>query len=243
MRALLTAGLTLALLVPAAASAQTMPDGGGQGGPPGGGPPPGMQRPPRIKPPEPIARKDFDRAVEKLFRAGDADRDGQVTRGEVAGMIEARKTRVVAERFAAIDADRNQAISMAEFAAWQGQLGSAVLDEGASAGRPLGELVAEEVRVEFKDDMEGQALSRLIEPLNAVMLATANTDYDGGVSLAELLAYQGRKFDAADTNKDGWLTMDEIQKLAPGGPGGPGDFRRPPEGSAPPGRPLASLGQ
>jgi hypothetical protein len=222
MRTKLAAALTAALLFPASAGAQQGPPGGDEPRDYTGGPPP-MERQRRYQAPEPIARKDFDRAVEKLFRAGDTNRDGQITLAELNAAIDARKARIVAERFAAIDRDRNQSISMAEFTAWQNALGAAALDEGVSGGQPLGELVAEEVRIGFGDDGEGDMLGRMIDPLNSVVLVNANTDYDGGASLAELLAYEGRKFDALDANRDGWLTSDETQKLMPpeGAPGGP----------------------
>jgi hypothetical protein len=208
MRATLIAGLTLALLGTAAAHAQGMPAAGMEESK--------IQRTPRLKGPEPLARKDFDRGVEKLFRAGDSDGNGTITLAELGATIEARKAQMVSQRFAAIDSDRNQAISMAEFSAWQRTIGSAVLDDGASGGRPLGELVAEEVRVAYPDNEEGETLSRVVEPLNAVLLVGANTDYDGGVSLAELLAHEGKRFDQLDGNKDGWLTLDESEK--PAGP-------------------------
>lgn len=182
-----------------------------------------IQRPrQQVKPPEPIARKTFDGAVARLFAAGDSNRDGTITLAEVKGVIDAHKTRIVAERFAAIDRDRDEAISMAEFAAWQRGLGSAVLDEEAGAGRPLSELVAEEVRVALNDDYEGRVLARVIVPLNSVALASANTDYDAGTSLAELLAFEGKEFDKLDRNKDGWLTADETRDvLRPELAGGP----------------------
>jgi hypothetical protein len=61
----------------------------------------------------------------------------------------------------------------------------------------------------------GQVAGRLIEPLNATMLAAANTNYDAGASLAEILAYQGKRFEAADRNTDGWVTEDEQRQVAP----------------------------
>jgi hypothetical protein len=170
-------------------------------------------RPPRNKALEPLARKAFDRAVTRLFAGGDRDRDGTITLAELNAAIDASKAEVVARRFAAVDSDRNQAISYAEFVAWQTSLGSAVLDEGTSGGRPLSELVAEELRIDFGDSAEARTLDHLVEPLNSVVLANANTDYDGGVSEAELVAYEGRLFERADGNKDGWITPDESDAL------------------------------
>tara|TARA_R110000787_G_scaffold9028_33_gene31641 strand:+ start:7051 stop:7209 length:159 start_codon:yes stop_codon:yes gene_type:complete len=45
--------------------------------------------------------------------------------------------------------------------------------------------------------------------------------------LAEFAAYQGKRFDAADANHHGWLTMDELRPALRGG-------KRPLGGGVPP---------
>ena len=59
----------------------------------------------------------------------------------------------------------------------------------------------------------GQVLARLVAPLNATLLAAANANYDAGASLAEVLAYEGKRFEAADANTDGWVTDDELRPV------------------------------
>jgi Ca2+-binding EF-hand superfamily protein len=164
---------------------------------------------PRRRPGEALRRDRFDEAVEDLFESADSDRNGLVTLVELRGVIEARKVAAIRSRFAGIDADRNQSLSFAEFDQWQRGLGSVVLsDEGAAAASNI--VVAEDVRPELMRGPGGQVLARLVEPLNATMLAAANTNYDAGASLAEILAYEGKRFEAADANADGWVTDDEL---------------------------------
>jgi len=163
---------------------------------------------------KPLERGDIDKAVEKMFRTADTDRDGLLALAEFNAVISARKDKVIAERFAQVDTDRNQSISTAEFAQWQRALGAVVLSDrqGLEQDDPL---VAEDLPLEFSRNDDVALLTRLIEPLNATMLVAANTDYDAGASLAEILAYEHQRFDAADTNKDGWLTWDEAEALMP----------------------------
>lgn len=189
---------------------------------------------------EPIARKKFDQAVEKVFRAGDTNRDGTITLAEFNAAIEARKAAVIAQRFAAIDTDRNRQISIEEFTAWQHSLGSVILaDSGAGALAQSGGLVAESLPLELGTGRDAEVFRDIIAPLSATLIVEANTNYDGGVSLEELLAYEGALFEKADLNKDGWLVPDEIISLQeregkrPGGPlGGPAGARGP--GGPPP---------
>lgn len=232
------------LLSAPAVMAQGMPGGmeggdmgGGMGGPgdggPGGGP--GGGRAPRA--PKPAKRQDFDKLVTGMFREADANRDGTVTLDELHGVIAARRDAAIAARFEAIDSDRNGTLSRGEFVAWQRQLGSAASSEGGGFGPRDGQ-IADVIRPETGKDMEDLMLADLIEPLSGTVIARANTNYDAGVSLDELLAYEGKRFEAADKNQDGFLTMDEMRPDDRAGKGrGPGGFGPPPGGrpSCPPG--------
>jgi len=107
-----------------------------------------------------------------------------------------------------------------------------VLSDQAARGRDDG-IVAEEIPVDMGGDRDGMMLSGLIEPLSATVIAAANTNYDAGVSLEELLAYERQRFDAADKDGDGALSMEELDALHPrgetrGGPGGQGGQGGPP---------------
>lgn len=204
---------------------------GGRGGPPGGGGP-GGGRPRMMKP---VKREKLDKVVTEMFRTADRNGDGMVTFEELKAVIEARRDARIKARFERIDTDHNGALSAAEFFAWQHEMGSVASAEHqpvAEIGGPVSESIMPELD---EDDM---ALRRLIEPLGAMTIVNANTDYDKGVSLEELLAYERKKFDAADTDHDGALSMEELRASqprdrngpeAPGGPGGPGGpMGRPP---------------
>jgi len=216
-----------ALVLASQALAQGVPPGGG-GQPPGGGrpgggrggPPGAQQRPREVKP---VKRSELDEAATAMFRAADSNRDGLATLEEVRAIFQARRDTIIRERFTRIDSDRSGAIDEAEFLAWQGQMGSAASVEGdGSAGRDGP--VEEALRPELGDDMEDRMLARLIQPLSAITIVAANTNYDGGVSLDEWLAYQHKRFDGADADGDGKLTINEMRSLMPepGRPAGPG---------------------
>ncbi|WP_353739233.1 EF-hand domain-containing protein [Sphingomonas sp. NIBR02145] len=205
---------------------------GGRGGPPGGGP--GGGRPKMMKP---VKREKLDKVVTEMFRTADKNGDGLVTFEELKTVIEARRDARIKARFERIDTDHNGSLSAAEFFAWQHDMGSVASAEHqpvAEIGGPVSESIMPDLD---EDDM---ALRRLVEPLNAMVIVNANTNYDNGVSLDELLAYERKKFDAADADHDGALTMEELRSLeprdrdGPGGPGGPGGFGgpmgRPPRG-------------
>lgn len=202
--------------------------GGGMGGPPGSGdgPPGGGQgRPARPREMKPIKRTQMDKVVTAMFREADSNRDGLVTIDELRLVVQARRDQIIRTRFAAIDADHDGAISLTEFQVWQGSMGSVALSETGALGDQGGP-VAEAILPQLGDDAEDAVLARLIEPLNATVIAQANSNYDAGLSLEELLAFQHGRFDAADADHDGLLSADEMRSLmprrGPGGPAGPG---------------------
>jgi hypothetical protein len=171
---------------------------------------------PRRRPGEAVRRDRFDEAVEKMFAAADPDRNGMLTLAELRTTIEARKVTAIRGRFASIDLDRNQAVSFAEFDQWQRGLGSVVLsEEGAAAAS--GTVVSEDIRPEPERGPGAMVLARLVLPLNATLLAAANTNYDAGATLPEILAHEGKRFESADANADGWVTEEELRQAAPGG--------------------------
>ena len=162
---------------------------------------------------EAIRRDRFDRAVAQMVASADSNRDEMVTLAEFRAVIGARRDAAIRDRFASVDTNRDRSLSYAEFDQWQRGLGSlALTDEAAAAASAA--LVAEDIRPEPMRGPGGKVVARLIEPLNATMLAAANTNYDAGASLAEILAYQGKRFDAADGNDDGWVTEDEQREAA-----------------------------
>ena len=204
-----TLAAALALLAPAAASAQeTGQDGQAGMGVPAEGFEHLTRGEPRRSAGEAIRRDKFDDAITEMVGSADSDRDGTVTLAELRAVIGARKDAAIRDRFASVDANRDKSLSYAEFDQWQRALGSVALSDEAAAAASAA-LVAEDVRPEPIRGPGGKVLARLVEPLNATMLAAANTNYDAGASLAEILAYEARRFEAADANKDGWVTEDE----------------------------------
>ena len=217
MRSIVAAlGAALALLMPAVAWAQ---DNGQDGQVGMGTPADGFEHltrgEPRQGPGEAVKRSRFDEAVEKMFASGDTDRSGLITLAELRAVIEARKDESIRGRFANIDTDRNQAVSFAEFNQWQRSLGSVVLSDEGAAAASNNTLVSEDIRPAPERGPGGQVLARLVVPLNATMLVSANADHDGGASLAEVVAYEGNRFDTVDSNDDGWVTDEELRQATP----------------------------
>lgn len=235
-------GLTL-LVLPAMAIAQGMPGGGG-GGMPGGGMPGeggggrgGMGRGDRSgmgggeRPAGPgrapvefrdIKRDKIDKPVEDMFRAADANGDGIVTIEELHATLASRRAVLIRERFKAIDRNGDKVIDEREFIAWQESLGSLASSDANAGGIDLG-LVPDTISPPLGKSAEDNALRLVIEPLGTTVLINANSNYDQGMSLAELLAYERKRFDAADTDHDGTLSLEELRALEPRGrAGGPG---------------------
>jgi len=170
---------------------------------------------PRRGPGEAVRRSRFDEAVEKMFASADTDRNGLLALAELRAVIETRRDSAIRGRFASVDANRDQSVSYAEFNQWQRSLGSAVLtEEGAAAASNT--VVAEDIRPAPERGAGAQVLARLVVPLNATMLVAANTDHDGGASLAEIAAYEGKRFESIDSNADGWVTDEEVRQAPPG---------------------------
>lgn len=219
-----------------------MPGGGGDFGP-SGARPGGMgdlkAGPPRARMMKPIKRDKLDEPVTEMFRAADADKDGTVTIAELKSVLAAQRQEVILERFRAIDSNHDKLIDQHEFVAWQQQMGSLALS-GDAVNNEAGGIVPDSLPPHLGKSDTDEALRLIIEPLNSVVLVNANTNYDQGVSLAELLAYERQRFDAADTDKDGELSMPELRGLEAKKYGLP-DARGPGEGgpSMPPpgGRP------
>lgn len=165
------------------------------------------------RPADPFQRKDLEKMVERMFEDGDTNRDGTITLAEFNAEVSQRKERIIAERFARVDSDRNGSISSAEFAAWQRTMGSVVLSSAQDT--PQDSLVSDELPLQYgrKDDIT--LLSRIVKPLSATTIVEANADYDAGMTLSELSAYQFLTFDKLDVNGDGWLTWDETEHLMP----------------------------
>ena len=164
---------------------------------------------------KPIKRAHYDELVKAIFREADGDHDGIVTTDEVTAALAAKRDAIIRERFAQIDANHDKLIEPDEFMAWQRSAGDAVAageEGGVNAGVPLGDAID----LPGHDKGEDRLIRRILGPVDAVVIAKANTNYDKGCSLDELLTFEDAKFDAIDTNHDGELSIDELRaaKLA-----------------------------
>ena len=188
---------------------------------------------------KPISIEKFDKAVERMFAIADANHDGTVTLDEFNQVISARREAVIRNRFKVIDANHNGQIDFDEFLNWQRKMGSAALSEGMATA--YAEVVPDSITPELGDSDTDEALMMAVEPLNAVTITNANTNYDAGVTLPELIAYEHIRFNKADTDKDGFLSRQELDAMRPDrrrGPGGPGGAPGGPAGGPGGGRPM-----
>lgn len=235
-KVLIAAAVSALILTPMQAMAQGGPGGGGPGGGAGGGGPPpgggGGGKPPKA--PKPLKRDALNKPIEKMFSRADTNRDGLITLDEFRAIIQTRKDKIIEERFGRVDLDRNNQISQAEFFDWQRKVGSLVLSEERSA-LSRDKIVPETLPIDLGKSSKNAQVSRVIEPLSATLIVSANSNYDAGMSLDELLTYQLARFDKADQDSDSKLTAQELNSLSPQpegsrprGPGGPGERGGPP---------------
>lgn len=223
-------GLSALLLVTPAA-AQQGPPGGREGGTGRGHHQQGGGQ--RMRAIEPVERERFDRIVTDMFHAADSDRDGLVTIGEVRAIADARRDVLIDKRFAAIDRNGDRTVSRDEFFAWQHDRGSVAQSEEAQA---IGHgIVSETIAPDFRNEMEERLLAGIIEPLGAALVVGANSNYDAGLSLDELLADEGKRFDATDRDRNKAISIDETPRREGRLPGGvtglpPGRPSEPPPG-------------
>ncbi len=168
---------------------------------------------------EPVKRSKFDKVVTEMFALADANRDGQITVDELQSLIAAKRETLIRARFQHVDRDNNGSIDFAEFSAWQAELGSVALSDEAAGGRAA--RVASVIQPPLDKDDRG--LGRLVEPLGATTILEADTNANGAITLQELLAYEGKRFDDADKNHDGEVSPEELRAAR----GGDADFPDP----------------
>lgn len=218
--------MTPLLMLAAGATAQMGPPGGGSGGGPGGGGPGGggpggggRGQGAAPRPPKPLKLDKFDKVVTAMFRSADTNGDGTVTFDELRAITDSKRETLIRARFARIDHDHNGQIDLDEFTRWQRSLGSVALSETQPND---GGIVREEIAPDIGKGDDARLLGELVEPLSATVLVNANVNYDAGVTLDELLAYERKRFDKLDANHDGEISMDEA-RAASGNRRGPRD--------------------
>lgn len=156
-----------------------------------------------------ITRAELDASQSARFQAIDANRDGFATPEEFKASFEkqhvARAEEMTNRRFATLDADGNGQISKAEFAA------VATAPRDGAQGRRGPE---QEFRMGGPGGRRGMGPGGSGDGKPARLGGDA--DGDGKVSLAEFSGRAVEGFTKADTNKDGVVTITELQAAASG---------------------------
>ncbi len=133
-----------------------------------------------------ISRAEMTASLEARFAKMDADRDGQLTQKD----FDLKRQQRLEKRFADMDTDRNGQISKAEFMAAH----QARADKRAGMGGPGGH--------KWRGGPRGG------RGMGAEMRDIRN---GGVVTKADFIAKGMARFDRLDTNKDGFVTADEMK--------------------------------
>ena len=134
-----------------------------------------------------ITKAEAMAAADAHFAMMDANGDGTLNDSD--------KTAMLAKRFAAIDTDKNGAISQAEFAAAHDMRGEHRADRR--------EKRMEHGKMGKRHEREGGRDGRMD------IMARADSNGDKAISQPEFRAAAEARFAKADTNKDGRITPDE----------------------------------
>lgn len=170
-----------------------------------------------------ISKAELTAALEARFAKMDVDHDGQLTQKD----RDLRRQQHLDERFAALDTDKNGQISKAEFTAGHQARAEKRDEAGKREGRGWG-----------KGGHRGPGRGGMMMRGGPGGPGFGDANKDGTMTRAEYMAGPLALFDKADTNKDGFVTADELKAARPqmrgpmghrgSGQGGPGDDAPPP---------------
>ncbi|ACG79094.1 hypothetical protein PHZ_c2685 [Phenylobacterium zucineum HLK1] len=118
-----------------------------------------------------------------------------------------------------LDRDGDGKVTLSEFKAGHAER-SGRMFEKLDADRD-GKVTAAEAEA-AKPEGRGGRMAKRRGHGGGAMLMRADANGDGAVTRAELDAAAQRRFEAADANKDGWLSADEQLKMRPKGRDGRG---------------------
>lgn len=138
-----------------------------------------------------VTRADVEGRVRTMFERLDADKDGFVTQDETKAARAGARVKMHEAMFARLDANKDGSISRAEFDAPRANAGERAGHDGKRGHR----------RMAHNGMAGGFGGGR--------MLARADADKDGRVSLAEATTPALQRFDRADADHDGTLTPEE----------------------------------
>ncbi|MCC6540131.1 MAG: hypothetical protein IT162_21465 [Bryobacterales bacterium] len=191
-----------------------------RGGP--GGPPPQQQQQPGVLQSLLALDANRDGALDKtevpermqgIFARGDKNNDGRLTRAELETMTAASEQRNPARDGGppdpvrnALDADRDGVISAAELQAAPAAL--AKLDRNSD-----GQLAGDEIRPPMRGGRGGNP-----EEMYKHILEENDANKDGKLAVSELPERMREFLGRADTDRDGFLSLDEMKAMR--GPGG-----------------------
>jgi len=180
------------------------------------------------------ARADVQAHVQKMFARLDANHDGFITAAEVDAMQAQRAERIKAradrfdpsKAFARLDANHDGKITPEEIQAVRNKRAAAKGGQPAAAhansfrglfaradANKDGAVTAAEFNLvgeQLKARMEKAGMPHA---MGARMLTAADSNKDGKVSLAEEQHFALSRFDRADLNRDGTLTPQERQQV------------------------------
>jgi hypothetical protein len=151
-----------------------------------------------------LAKAEFDAAQRTRFDGIDGNKDGFIVPDEMRASFESRRANAEKERFALLDADKNGQLSQSEF--------DAARERGPGRGPDVPRL---RMGPGGPDGPRGPGgpgpggFGRGDRP-------GPDADNDGKISFAEFSARGAEGFTRADANKDGTVTIAELQALSRG---------------------------
>jgi Ca2+-binding EF-hand superfamily protein len=146
-----------------------------------------------------LTKAEFDNAQRTRFNELDGNKDGFATREEMQAAVETRRANAGKERFAVLDTDKNGQLSASEFAAAR--------ERGPGPDGPR-------MRMGGRGGPDGPGRPG---GFGRGGPGGPDADNDGRISFAEFTARGSEGFARADTNKDGTVTIAELQAM-PRGP-------------------------
>lgn len=168
-----------------------------------------------------MKRSDIEAQVKSQFQKLDADKDGAVTRAEIAAQRASEMKAMQDTMFAAMDADKNGSISRAEFDQHHASMSPIVAE--AMAGLPdmpgipplppMAHMDAHESHDTPSAPDAAQAPKAPATPAQR-RIVMIRQHSKGPVGPMMLMMDNGRMFDMADENKDGKVTQTEALNTA-----------------------------
>jgi Ca2+-binding EF-hand superfamily protein len=206
-------------------------------------PPPPSARAMRMRPPMPPllpeTRAEAEKRTADHFAKLDANKDGSITRAEIdqardkvrdemRARVDTRRKEMQDRAFAALDKDRNGAISREEFAAPPPPPERMAMDGPPSP--PPGAPFHRRIVIRHMAGPPSMGGAGML--MDGRWFDRVDANHDGKITLAEAKTAADTMFDRYDTNHDGTIAPEErrmafrgpmrrFHRFGPGGPGGP----------------------